>query len=77
MDVQKGKLPPMSMIMGEFQDPTGAFDRMISSKKEARDNSISTKKAMSGKIKLSREQEVQIGLEMIPMYQAKEEELMQ
>ena len=54
-------------------DPVGAFDRMISSKKEARD--LTSKKAMSGKIKLSKEQEVQIGLEMIPVYQAKEEEL--
>ena len=64
-------------MAGDFTDPTGAFDRMISAKKEARERETTAKKGgNSGKIRLSKEQEVQIGLEMIPMYQAKEEELM-
>ena len=51
MDAQKGKLPILSM--GEFSDPVGAFDRMISAKKEARD--LTARKNTSGKIKLTRE----------------------
>ena len=54
LDAQKGKLPILSM--GEqFLDPSGAFDRMISTKKDARD--LTARTGTSGKIKLSKEQE--------------------
>ena len=46
---------------------------MISAKKEAKVLSSGNKQDF--KFKLSKEQSVQIGLDMIPMFQAKEEEL--
>ena len=55
-------------------DYSGAFDELLKSKKEMAQQNSGFKKPFD-KYKLSKEQEIQIGLDMIPMFQAKEEEL--
>ena len=53
----------------------GAFDLMLSAKKELVKNTDSLFLTKHKSFKLSKEDEIKIGLEMIPMFQAKEEEL--
>ena len=53
-------------------DYSGAFDALLKSKQELHS---SAGKRPHDKYKLSKEQEIQIGLDMIPMFQAKEDEL--
>ena len=57
--------------MGHQEGP-GAFDALLKSKKDMQNSGY---KKPFDKYKLSKEQEIQIGLDMIPMFQAKEEEL--
>ena len=53
----------------------GAFDLMLSAKKGLIKNQDSISLTKHKSFKLSKKDEIQIGLEMIPMFQAEEEEL--